>query len=207
VYLGHGAIQSLVLAASISAFLERPVPGYALDRGELWKHSVGVAAGARLITLKFGAQIAEEAYSAGLLADIGKLVLEVALRDADLSAPEYQSRSFADLELDFFGIDHAALGAEMARRWHLPAHLVEAIACHHRPAQADAGGLLAAAVHVADGAMMMLGVGLGRDGLQYPLDPQACARLGWSEAQLPELLDRVLPLLSEAETFVQPARK
>jgi hypothetical protein len=83
---------------------------------------------------------------------------------------------------------------------------VEAIACHHRPAQAHAGGLLAAAVHVADVAMMLLGVGLGRDGLQYPLDPQACARLDWTEAQLPDLLDRLLPLLSEAEAFVQPNR-
>lgn len=207
VYLGHSAIQSLLLAASIASYLERPVPGYALERGELWKHSVGVAAGARLITLKFGTQVAEEAYSAGLLADIGKLALDIALREADLSGLDSGTQSFTDLETGFFGIDHATLGAEMARRWHLPEHLVEAIAYHHRPSLANAGGLLAAAVHVADGAMMMLGVGLGRDGLQYALDPLAYERMGWTEAQLPELVDRVLPLISEAEAFVQPGRK
>jgi putative nucleotidyltransferase with HDIG domain len=207
VYLGHSAIKSLLLAASIATYLERPVPGYALERGELWKHSVGVAAGARLITLRLGGQVAEEAYSAGLLADIGKLALDSALRDADLRGFETAGASFADLERDFFGIDHATLGAEMARRWHLPEPLIEAIACHHRPAQAQAGNLLAAAVHVADGAMMMLGIGLGVDGLQYPLDPVACERLGWTVDKLPELIDKVVPLIEEATTFVNAGRK
>ena len=203
VYLGQNAIQSLVLAASLSAFIDRPAPGYGLERGELWKHSLGIASGARLVAAPFGKDIAEEAYHAGLLADIGKLALEVALRDVDTSRSDWQGRSFADLEVAHFGIDHAALGAELARRWNLPAPLVEAIAFHHQPSRAQAGLVLASAVHIADAALMMLGIGLGRDGLQYPLDPAALERMRWTEAGFSDLVDRVAPLIRETETFLE----
>lgn len=206
VYLGQNTVQSLVLAASVTAFMERPAPGYGLERGDLWKHSVGVAACARLVAAKFGSQVAEEAYYAGLLCDIGKLAFEVLLRDVDTMRPEWQGRTFSELEQLHFGIDHAALGAEMARRWNLPERIVEAIACHHHPAGADEGAILAAAVHIADAVITCLGVGIGRDGLQYALDPVACERLDWTEAELRDLLDRVGPLLKEAENFLQPGK-
>jgi len=206
VYLGQNAIQSLIMAASLAAFIDRPAPGYGLERGELRKHSVGVASGARLVAAKFGKALGEDAYHAGLLADIGKLAFEAVLRNVDTSAPEWQNQSFADLEIVHFGIDHATLGAEMARRWNLPKPLTEAIAFHHRPSLAKDGALLAAAVHIADAAMMMLGIGLGRDGLQYPLDEAACERMQWTEAGFYELADRVAPLLKETEAFLQMRR-
>ena len=205
VYLGQNAIQSLVMAASLAAFINRPAPGYGLERGELWKHSVGVAAGARLVAAKFGKAIAEDAYHAGLLADIGKLAFEALLRDIDTSTPEWQAQSFVDLEVAHFGVDHATLGAEIARRWNLPNALVEAIAYHHRPAQAKEGAVLAA-VHIADASIMMLGIGLGRDGLQYPLDPAACERMGWTEVGFYDLADKVAPLINETEAFLQVKR-
>lgn len=206
VYLGQSAIQSLIMAASLSAFIDRPAPGYGLERGELWKHSVGVASGARLVAAKFGKTLAEDAYHAGLLADIGKLAFESVLREVDTSTAEWQNQSFADLEITHFGVDHATLGAEIARRWNLPNTLIEAIAYHHRPSLAKEGAQLAAAVHIADAAMMMLGIGLGRDGLQYPLDEAACERMQFSEAGFYELADRVTPLLKETEAFLQVKR-
>lgn len=207
VYLGQNTIQSLILAASIAAYMDRPVPGYGLDRGELWKHAVGVAAGARLATAQYGAVVAEEAYHAGLLCDIGKLAMDTLLAGVNTSGVEWQDRSFSELEADYFGVDHATLGAQMARRWHLPETLVEVIACHHRPAEAsEQSALLTAAVHVADAAMMMLGIGIGRDGLQYPFDSTAIERLAWTEADFRDLVERVGPLVAEAETFLQLRR-
>lgn len=205
-YLGQRTLHSLILAASVATLLERPAPGYALDRGELWRHSIGVAAGARLLTLKFGSAVAEEAYHAGLLCDIGKLAFEILLRTIDTSTPEWQGKSFSDLEMSHFGVDHAQLGAEMVRRWNLPASLVDAISYHHTPSAAGEGALLASAVHVADAAMMMLGVGIGKDGLQYELDPVACQRVGWSDNSLKELLDKVIPFIEEADNFIRLRR-
>jgi putative nucleotidyltransferase with HDIG domain len=202
VYLGQNTVQSLVLTASFANYLGRAVPGYDLQRGDLWKHSVGVAAGARLVTLKFGTRVAEEAYHAGLLCDIGKLAFDTLIRDVDTSKAEYEDRTFTDLEIELFGVDHAALGAEMVKRWKLPQSLREAIAHHHNPSQANEGIVLASAVHIADAAVMMLGIGLGRDGLKYTLDPTALAVLHWNDSEFEELANRIVPLIEEAEKMI-----
>jgi putative nucleotidyltransferase with HDIG domain len=205
-YLGQRTLNSLILAASVAALLDRPAPGYDLDRGQLWRHSLGVASGARLIAASYGSQVAEEAYHAGLLCDIGKLAFEILLRNVDTSGPDWQEKSFADLEKEHFGINHAVLGAEIARRWNLPKNLIDAITYHHAPSQANDGLVLASAVHIADAAMMMLGVGVGKDGLQYSLDPAAVQRMGWNDSKFNDLLVRVVPFLEEADTFIQMRR-
>jgi putative nucleotidyltransferase with HDIG domain len=206
-YLGHRTLHSLILAASVAALLERPAPGYALERGELWRHSIGIAAAARLIASKYGNQVAEEAYHAGLLCDIGKLAYEIILRNVDTTAPEWQGKPFSDLETAHFGIDHAALGAELATRWRLPRSLIDAIANHHTPAKSSDGAVLASAVHLADATIMMMGIGIGRDGLQYSLDPTAVERMGWNDAKFQEVAVRVVPFIEEADKFIRLRRK
>jgi HD-like signal output (HDOD) protein len=202
VYLGQNTIQSLILAASVATFLDRPVPGYGLERGELWKHSIGVASGARLVAVTAGLRDPEEAYHAGLLCDIGKLAFEVLLRNKSLEMTQWQGRPFVEFENTIFGVDHALLGAELARRWNLPVPLQIAIANHHHPSQAGDQVQLASAVHIADAVMMMLGVGIGKDGLQYILDPVAFQLLGWNEAKLVDLIERVSSVVKESEDFM-----
>jgi HD-like signal output (HDOD) protein len=206
-YLGQNTIQSLVLAASVASFLDRPVPGYALDRGDLWKHAIGVAAGARIVASRKGQKIAEEAYHAGLLCDIGKLAFEVLLRNAQIATNEWQGRPFNDLETYYFGVDHASLGAEMARRWNLPASLQQTIAFHHHPSDAGENAPLAAAVHIADAAVMTLGIGIGRDGLQYNFDPAALEMWGWTETDQVGLFDRIQGMVHDAEGFIGLTRR
>jgi putative nucleotidyltransferase with HDIG domain len=201
-YLGQNTVQSLILTVSVAAFMDRPVPGYGLERGDLWKHAVGVAGGARLVAMKYGRQIAEEAYHAGLLCDIGKLAFEVLLRNLNIPEEALRGKSFFEIEKTYFGVDHAILGAEMARRWKLPETLQEAITYHHNPGQAPANAILPVAVHLADAAVMTLGIGIGRDGLQYSLDPIALEKLGWSDTRFNDLIDRINSLLEEAEAMI-----
>jgi putative nucleotidyltransferase with HDIG domain len=200
--LGLNTVQSLILASTVASYLDRPLPGYDLERGEMWKHAVGVATGARTLASRFGRQISEEAYHAGLICDIGKLAFEFLLRDVHVDRPEWEDLTFLELEHARFGIDHATLGAEMARRWNLPENLVAAIAFHHNPSQAGEHGRIAAAVHVADAAMMVLGYGIGKDGLQYKLDPVAMKILGLNENGLPELIERMTAQIQEIESFI-----
>jgi putative nucleotidyltransferase with HDIG domain len=206
-FLGQRTLHSLILATSVASILEQPAPGYGLDRGDLWKHAIGVAAGARLIATKLGQQLSEEAYYAGLLCDIGKLAFEVVLRNVDLDQREWQGKSFEILEQEHFGVDHAALGAELASRWRLPSKLVDAIACHHQPSKATDGAVLAAAVHLADAVVISFGIGLGRDGLQYSIDPVAIKRMGWDDSQIDQLAARVIPFVEEADEYIRLRRK
>jgi HD-like signal output (HDOD) protein len=95
------------------------------------------------------------------------------------------------------GFDHAELGARVAQAWNFPAPLVEAIRLHHAPAEAVIKPRLAQVVHLADAIALMLGVGLGADGLSYPIDSRTLAALGYDDVpRLTRLLDDVEPLLA-----------
>ncbi len=202
VVLGQSTIQSIILAASVAPYLQRPIPGYGLDRGELWRHSIGIAAGARIVAESFGHEFAEEAYHAGLLCDIGKLAFEFLLRKENLKSASWKSMSFEDLEKKYFGINHAALGAEIAKRWRLAQPLIDAISYHHNPREAGENSLLASAVHIGDAAMMMMGIGIGIDGLQYNLDEFAIKQLNFNINQMDSLITRISDYVRDAEAFI-----
>ncbi len=200
-YLGQVTVQTIVFNACMATYLNRALPGYGLERGELWKHSVGVAAGARLVVSKFGKSVAEEAYFSGLLCDIGKLAFDVALRDTDVNAPQWQDRPFEQSETEIFGINHAALGSRIAQSWMLPESICHAITYHHEPSKArKEAELITSAVHIADMATMMIGLGLGRDGLLYAPDPKAFEVLNFQEEDLPDLLDKINKYIREVAT-------
>ena len=203
-YLGEVTVRSLVLTASLANYLDRPIPGYFLDRGELWKHSVGIAVGAKLISKKLGKWASEEAYTAGLLCDIGKLAFDTTLRKLDKINPEWLKYPFNELEAKIFGIDHAELGAAIAKKWGFPDTLQEAIAYHHNPSKSKKDSLLPSAIHISDILVSMLGIGIGRDGLQYTLDSAALKLLNLKEADLENLLEQVSVLVKEAENVINP---
>ncbi|MBI5943498.1 MAG: HDOD domain-containing protein [Chloroflexi bacterium] len=202
VVLGLEIIQELIMTYSFSDRLYKPLPGYELQRGELWQHALGTAIGAKLISKQLHLKIDEDAYFAGLLCDVGKLVFEKLLRESEINRSEWAQHSFLELERNSFGIDHAMLGAEIARRWQLPENLVTAIAHHHEPQSAENHALLVATVHVADVSMMILGVGIGIDGLQYPLEDEALKRLGMTWEDLFHLIEQVSEQLAKAKEMI-----
>jgi HD-like signal output (HDOD) protein len=191
-YLGQVTVQTIVFNACMSTYLNRPLPGYGLERGDLWKHSIGVATGARLIVAKYGKTMSEEAYFSGLLCDIGKLAFDIALRGTDIDNETWQDKPFEQTEKEVFGINHAALGSQIAQSWMLPESICNAITFHHEPSKAEKDvEIITAAVHVADLATMMMGLGIGRDGLLYAPDPKAFEVLKFEENDLPNLLDKI----------------
>jgi hypothetical protein len=62
---------------------------------------------------------------------------------------------------------------------------------------------MAYAVHAADALMMMFGIGVGVDGLKYPLDEQTVKILNWKEDSFEKLYNRIMPIIKEAESFIQ----
>ncbi len=211
--LGMSTLRQLVLATSTTNLLGRPLRGYAMIRGELWRHSIAVASGARLVMAQNHRDLQDQAYVAGLLHDVGKLVFDTFVQQTDFcDLPEQNNGgqdgpSFDEIESDLLGMDHAQLGAEVGRRWNLPDDLVEAIAYHHDPSRASADGkLVAAAVHVADAAALMAGLGLGIDGLDYRLDVAALEAIGWAPADMETLMTEEYHAVSWAEEFMSEGR-
>jgi putative nucleotidyltransferase with HDIG domain len=123
VLLGAAHVRSLALAAAMSALSAAP------DADARFAHSFSTACTARLIAVAGRVGWEETAFAAGILHDIGELVV-VAL-DAEPLEAGLPARSRMALERDSLGTDHAELGAALARRWSIPEVLCAPIAGHH----------------------------------------------------------------------------
>ncbi|MGZ8939792.1 MAG: HDOD domain-containing protein [Limisphaerales bacterium] len=154
-YLGLEMTRSLVLLAHAFAYCNHNrKAGQNVER--LWKHSLQTASFARRLAREENCSpdILDECFLAGLLHDIGELLLmanlpqeyeQVLTQARAKEIPSWQA------ELDHFGASHAELGAELMAIWNLPSTVVEALALHHHPSKllSSTFGPLAA-VHVAD---------------------------------------------------------
>ncbi len=154
-YLGFNTVRSLVLSAHIFACFERKkFKGFSVDR--LWNHSLRTGAIARLIVQSQQSESAmiEDAYTAGLLHDLGKLMLADNLPDEFQKALTLSAeRKIPPHEAEFavFGTTHAGVAAYLLGLWGLSASIVEAVAFHHAPQNSEPqtfGPLTA--VHAAD---------------------------------------------------------
>lgn len=201
--LGYKNISNIVLSASVYSVMDKSLTGYALDRGTLWRHSLTVAYSARYISQKTKMALPEEAYVGGLLHDIGKVVLNDYVRfgyGIIVKLVEEQHIPFIDAEVQVLGFDHSLVGAMMVEKWGLPEPFRYAVAHHHTPNELEEPQYqsLVDVVHVANALCLMLGVGIGADGLQSYLYPETLERLGITEYE--ELMSELVDFVAQAET-------
>jgi len=133
VILGFRAVKSVVLSTSVYDVFGKEVGGNALDLTEFWRHSIETAATAQLFAAKIGYQPQEEAFVAGLLHDIGLMLMARAFGSgyADLVAHAPVSDDWPDAERESFGIDHTEAGTIFFTAWKLPQRLIDVISHHH----------------------------------------------------------------------------
>lgn len=157
--LGFRGVRSLVLATSTAKFLQRDYTCYGHDQKGLWSHAACVGAGAKFLakTCKLGAEIAEQMFVAGLLHDIGKLLLVGYLADGLRQTPTHAD-STVELEQKLVGIDHTEAGALVLAKWNLSTELQDTIKAHHTSTYAGTPKPIAI-VRVADGVARQRGYG------------------------------------------------
>jgi putative nucleotidyltransferase with HDIG domain len=147
--LGTHTIRDLVLTSSVLQALGKT--GSSLEG--LLSHSMACGIAARALAERAKYRLTGDAYAAGLLHDVGKVVLRQAdpeRLDQVLARCRAENVAAAEAEQELFGSDHAEVGGWLAERWGLPADIVEAIACHHRPDAATRNPALASLVHIAN---------------------------------------------------------
>lgn len=156
--LGMAEIRALVLALGVSRMIDRSRLPAAFDLREYWGHQLSVAAGCRLLARRVPGCDAETCYTAGLLHDLGKLLIAAyrpdnwaAIRqlaaDANLTDSEAEERQL--------GLDHGVVGARLLSFWDLPMALTEPVNWHHAPHLAGEYERAALVVHVADAALRL----------------------------------------------------
>ncbi|MRR51126.1 MAG: HDOD domain-containing protein [Rhodocyclaceae bacterium] len=179
--LGLDRVRGITLATSI---IDRFRPASHYDAQHLWLHSVGVAVCSQAVA-QHAELDADMAYAAGLLHDIGQLLLfavvpqqyEVALR-----LKRERDICIVDAEREVLGIDHALVGGALARHWRLPVPIVDAIAAHHA-GETVPETEIGDAVHVGEVLSHGLDLGSSPNDLVPDLSELACARVGinWQE--------------------------
>jgi putative nucleotidyltransferase with HDIG domain len=205
-YLGEHVIWSLLLTSAISSVMMAPLPGYDLEMGALWKHSLHTAIIARELMKTWNEKMAEEAYTGGLLCDIGKIAMDVAWQNYNEENPgqakEDAPLDFVFVEQSLFGINHTIIGAKIAEIWGFPETLQETIRYHHTPSRSEKNPKITSAVHIADVIVNCMGIGIGIDGLQYYFEPSAMQELGLDFKDIVRFMDKIVDLLKEIELLI-----
>jgi len=193
VVLGTKTLVELLNLACASGPLSKTLKGYELESGDLWKHSLAVAAGSRIIAKKKRAEFAEDAFSAGLIHDVGKLILDPYIferKEAFESAVLGGNESFFSAEKNILGFDHGEIASEVCDKWQIPQHLSLAIKNHHDPMNSN-GDELACIIHLADVTAMMTGIGGGLDGMMYKIDEKVMDSLEFGHTDITMLMGEI----------------
>lgn len=168
--LGIDQIVELVLLNAGAATLNRPQKGYEMRQGAMWKHSVASALIAKDIAISRCPQCRHTIFTAALLKDIGKVVLDKFIQNSlpkIESLIKNQNLSFIEAEKKVIGTDHAEIGAMIAKIWKFSPKMVKIIRHHHLSDETMEKETNVAIVYLADCICMMMGINLGVDALTY----------------------------------------
>jgi putative nucleotidyltransferase with HDIG domain len=211
VRLGTRGVYEIAMGLSLRNTLPPQIPGYAIDAAGFIRHGVAVGVLSARLARDIKGIDPDEAFTMGLLHDIGKLVVGTFLATEAARAGDClldQNLSFEDMEREVLGTDHSEVGFEVARQWHLPEAVGIAARWHHTPNAAPdpASQRIASVVHVADALAHLLGYGEDAGELRRRLDTAVPDQLGLQEEQLETLAGSSLLAIQELADALQTAQ-
>ena len=195
--LGEYMLIKSVITASVNQYYQQTgSSGYSLCRGGMFFHAVGVANAAEQLARITGKVPDQLAYTAGLLHDIGKVILDQHVADkAPLLFRDFcqGELNLTEMEQQRLGISHCDAGAVLAKNWQFSPALTQVIRHHHHPEKATRHSDLVYLVYLADLLMERFHTGTDMNKTQTDSMTESLNRLGISPSQIPALLDK-LPL-------------
>ncbi len=204
--LGTDQIVDMVLLKSGVKALSGKQEGYDLHEGAMWKYSVSSAIIAKQIATQLKIPNRSSIFTAALLKDIGKTILDRFVQDAferisDLVTNE--NLSFMEAEKKIIGVNHAELGGMIAKMWKFSPKMVKIIRNHHLSDDNMIQDKETAVVYLADCICMMMGMGVGADGLAYRFHEYAMEELGLKADAIPTIIAEFTFKMQEVEDLLQ----
>lgn len=177
-FVGSKTILGIIVNDSLRDVYSSPLEGYIAEEGDFWEYSLRTAIASKLVAEIFQ-ESSDIAYTAGLLHDIGKAIINDFLKNSKEKLVLEKlnigkEKDFIDVEKKLLNTDHTIVGEQFAKKWGFPDSLQAAIRFHHVPSQAPVNHKkLCMAVHVGDLFAMLGGFGTGFDILAYKMDKEA----------------------------------
>ncbi len=205
--MGTSQIRDLALATSVIAMFEG-VPAGLVDAQSFWLHSLSCGMVARNLAAHRGENNTERFFVAGLLHDIGHLIIYMrASQEARraLEMVETTGRPLHECEREVLGCDHTQVGAALLEKWNFPAAFVDAVRYHHMPRLSSRFPVEAAAAHVAEVTAHALRWGRSGEQVVPPFDESAWATLGLETEVVPVVVEETQRQLGASVDFLLAA--
>lgn len=202
--IGYKQLNDIVLACSVINMF-KGLPQDLVDMESFWRHSIACAVAARIIAAHRRVANIEQYFTAGLLHDVGRLIIFVELpkhASEILSKSKETSTPMYKIEQEVLGFDHAKLGGMLLSNWKLPKRLVDSVAYHHVPVRSHDYMAETSVVHVADIICHALKHGESGERFVPELNDAAWESLGLSTDVIGPVLDQVLVQVTEVEKSI-----
>jgi len=199
--IGIQQVQDLINVATVVQIFDG-LPPDLVNMETFWKHSLGCGVAARLLAMARRVPKPEKYFVAGLLHDVGRLVLYSRAPDAARQVFErFQAGPMLlrEAEAQVLGFDHTEIGEALLRAWNYPANLINAIRCHHHPMSSGAYQLEGSLVHVADALVNAMELGSSGERHVPALQLKAWERLALPLDSLESTMNAVDEQILEVE--------
>lgn len=178
--IGTQPLRDLALAASVMGVF-KDIPEELLNMTSFWQHSIACGIIARSLAVYRRESNVERLFVAGMLHDIGHVVMAAAHPEISRELLELQlssGRFYRELEFEKLGFDHTEIAAGLLKKWKIPISISEPVIFHHTPSSAEQFRLESALIHLADIMCEAMSFGHGAEDGVPPFDEQAWERLG-----------------------------
>jgi putative nucleotidyltransferase with HDIG domain len=204
--LGLKKLIQLVIASCVNAVMDKPVPGYNMPPGDLWRHSIAVSIASEALVKDKKNIDAEDIFTPALLHDIGKLILGHFVKEEQEAIEKIANTGvpYVVAENMVLGTDHAEVGGQILTQWSFPRDVIDAVRWHHDPDFIERICPSTDIVYLANVLCQTSGNGSEPEAYSTDLSPAVIERLGLDIAQFKDIKIRVsqwVDELSDALTF------
>lgn len=201
--LGNQKLIQVIMASCAARYFYGGKAGVNPAERQLWEHSVATAVMGEMLAQGFKMKRVLTVYTASLLHDIGKTILNQYSRIfMQYQDGMLQGAAFVSAERSTLGIDHQELGEKIARRWRFPDEITSAIGCHHSPEQAKSDKDIALVVYAANRIVNAMDEELSRLNPLVPEDDPTFVHLGLSQSIVTNLQARLTESLEGIQQFL-----
>lgn len=204
--IGLRELRGLVLAASAVESFSK-LPNDVLNLVNFWRHSVYCGVVSQLLAQRCNVLHSERLFVAGLLHDIGKLVITNKLINESRDViKRVQKKKIFDFEAEqaILGFDHAEVGGVLLKEWNMPENLCNSVMYHHRPRAAMEPTIEICIVHIANILTIRAEHGVTQNDAVPPIEAMAFDMTGLAEEDFEQILARAGAVFSEALDAILP---
>jgi HD-like signal output (HDOD) protein len=191
--IGIQQVQDLILASAIISQFKGMAAEF-VSVESFWQHSLACGIGSRTIAMEKRLPKADKFFIAGLLHDMGRLILYCrAPQSAQKVFELYHNEKIllTEAEKRVLGFDHQQIAGAVLQLWKFPHNIVQAVACHHNPESSQSARVEASVVHLADHLVNAMQIGSSGERFVPPLDMRAWETLGLTTGMLPRVMAEI----------------